>query len=147
MTFTVTARTWPESSAATALSPADKYEGVAPGVSLIDLRALDTNGAGTDSTVIAAIQQAIALKNTYNIRVINLSLGPRNLRQLRAGSALPGSGSGMEQRNRGGRGGRQLWPLEHERQQRLRNRHRSGQRSSGPDRGRDQEQRIDLGLG
>jgi serine protease AprX len=44
-------------------------------VNLIDLRALDMNGAGTDSTVIAAIQQAIALKNTYNIRVINLSLG------------------------------------------------------------------------
>lgn len=52
-----------------------QYEGVAPGVSLIDLRALDANGAGTDSTVIAAIQQAIALKDTYNIRVINLSLG------------------------------------------------------------------------
>ena len=51
------------------------YAGVAPGVNLIDLRALDANGAGTDSTVIAAIQQAIALQNTYNIRVINLSLG------------------------------------------------------------------------
>ncbi len=51
------------------------YVGVAPNVSLIDLRALDENGAGTDSTVIAAIEQAIALKNTYNIRVINLSLG------------------------------------------------------------------------
>jgi serine protease AprX len=52
-----------------------EYEGVAPNVNLIDLRALDLNGAGTDSGVIAAIQQAIALKNTYNIRVINLSLG------------------------------------------------------------------------
>jgi serine protease AprX len=52
-----------------------EYAGVAPGVSLIDLRALDANGAGTDSTVIAAIQQAIALQSTYNIRVINLSLG------------------------------------------------------------------------
>jgi serine protease AprX len=52
-----------------------QYEGVAPQVNLIDLRALDQNGAGTDSTVIAAIQQAIALQNTYNIRVINLSLG------------------------------------------------------------------------
>ena len=52
-----------------------KLRGVAPGVNLIDLRALDANGAGSDSTVIAAIQQAIALKNTYNIRVINLSLG------------------------------------------------------------------------
>ena len=52
-----------------------QYAGVAPGASLVDLRALDANGAGTDSTVIAAIQQAIALQNTYNIRVINLSLG------------------------------------------------------------------------
>jgi serine protease AprX len=51
------------------------YVGVAPNVNLIDLRALDMNGAGTDSTVIAAIEQAIALKSTYNIRVINLSLG------------------------------------------------------------------------
>jgi len=52
-----------------------QYAGVAPSATLIDLRALDAKGAGTDSTVIAAIQRAIALKNTYNIRVINLSLG------------------------------------------------------------------------
>ena len=51
------------------------YAGVAPGVNLVDLRALDLNGLGSDSTVIAAIQQAIALQKTYNIRVINLSLG------------------------------------------------------------------------
>ncbi len=52
-----------------------QYEGVAPNVNLIDLRVLDANGTGSDSNVIAAIQQAIALKNTYNIRIINLSLG------------------------------------------------------------------------
>ena len=52
-----------------------QYEGVAPAATLVDLRALDANGAGTDSTVIAAIQEAIALQNTYNIRIINLSLG------------------------------------------------------------------------
>ena len=51
------------------------YAGVAPGVNLVDLRALDANGSGSDSTVIAAIQEAIALQSTYNIRVINLSLG------------------------------------------------------------------------
>ncbi len=39
-----------------------QYEGVAPAVSFVDLRALDQNGTGTDSTVIAAIQQAIALQ-------------------------------------------------------------------------------------
>ncbi len=50
------------------------YRGIAPEATIINLRALDSNGAGTDSTVIAAIQQAIALQSTYNIRVINLSL-------------------------------------------------------------------------
>jgi serine protease AprX len=52
-----------------------KYAGVAPNVNIINLRVLDQNGSGTDSQVIAAIQQAIALKDTYNIRVINMSLG------------------------------------------------------------------------
>jgi serine protease AprX len=51
------------------------YAGMAPNVNLINLRVLDANGNGTDSQVIAAIQQAIALKNTYNIRVISMSLG------------------------------------------------------------------------
>jgi serine protease AprX len=51
------------------------YIGVAPAVNLVDLRVLDLNGSGSDSNVIAAIEQAIALQSTYNIRVINLSLG------------------------------------------------------------------------
>jgi len=51
------------------------FRGIAPNANIINLRALDSNGSATDSTVIAAIQQAIALKNLYNIRVINLSLG------------------------------------------------------------------------
>lgn len=51
------------------------FYGIAPDANLIDLRVLDANGQGTDSSVIAAIEQAIALKNQYNIRVINLSLG------------------------------------------------------------------------
>jgi serine protease AprX len=36
---------------------------------------LDQNGASNDSVVIAAIQTAVQLKNKYNVRVINLSLG------------------------------------------------------------------------
>src|ERR1700675_5082426 len=52
-----------------------RYAGVAPNVNIINLRVLDQNGSGTDSQVIAAIQQAIALQSTYNIRVINMSLG------------------------------------------------------------------------
>src|SRR5712692_1790146 len=51
------------------------FRGIAPNADIINLRALDQNGSATDSTVIAAIQQAIALKSQYNIRVINLSLG------------------------------------------------------------------------
>ena len=51
------------------------HAGMAAGVNIINLRVLDQNGAGTDSQTIAAIQRAIALKSTYNIRVINLSLG------------------------------------------------------------------------
>ena len=52
-----------------------KIKGIAPGVSFVNLRALDENGVGSDSSVIAAIDRAIALKDTYNIRVINLSIG------------------------------------------------------------------------
>ena len=52
-----------------------QYVGIAPNANIINLRVLDANGSGSDSQVIAAIQRAIQLKNTYNIRVINLSLG------------------------------------------------------------------------
>jgi serine protease AprX len=49
--------------------------GIAPNANLIGLKVLDDTGAGTDSPVIAGIQQAMALESEYNIRVINLSLG------------------------------------------------------------------------
>ncbi len=52
-------------------------QGIASRVSLINLRVLDANGAGTDSAVISAVQRAIQLKGQYNIRIINLSLGRR----------------------------------------------------------------------
>ncbi len=49
--------------------------GMAPNATLLDLRVLDANGMSSDSVVISAIQKAIQLKNVYNVRVINLSLG------------------------------------------------------------------------
>ena len=52
-----------------------RFQGVAPAAKLINLRVLDGNGAARDSDVITAIERAIALKDTYNIRVINMSLG------------------------------------------------------------------------
>jgi serine protease AprX len=51
------------------------FRGIAPNANIINLRVLDQNGSATDSSVIAAIQQAILLKAVYNVRVINLSLG------------------------------------------------------------------------
>src|SRR5205814_262054 len=51
------------------------FKGIAPAAQIVNLRGLDANGSATDSTVIVAINQAIALKSRYNIRVINLSLG------------------------------------------------------------------------
>ncbi len=51
------------------------FVGIAPGANIINLKVLDQNGEGSDSAVIAAIDTAIALKTTYNVRVMNLSLG------------------------------------------------------------------------
>jgi serine protease AprX len=51
------------------------FKGVAPNSSIINLKVLDANGQGNISDVITAIDRAIQLKNTYNIRILNLSLG------------------------------------------------------------------------
>jgi serine protease AprX len=48
--------------------------GIAPGAHLVVLKALDANGNGRVSDVIAAIDYAIANKDALNIRVINLSV-------------------------------------------------------------------------
>lgn len=50
-------------------------QGVAPNARILNFRALDENGEGTDLTVIKAIDQAIKLKDVQNIRVMNLSVG------------------------------------------------------------------------
>jgi len=49
--------------------------GVAPAAHLINLKVIDQNGLSNDAEVIQAIQTAIQLKNNFNIRVINLSVG------------------------------------------------------------------------
>jgi serine protease AprX len=48
--------------------------GVAPGAKLLGLKVLDGEGHGYVSDVIAAIDYAIAVRSTYNVRVINLSV-------------------------------------------------------------------------
>src|SRR5581483_9567223 len=51
------------------------YRGIAYGASLVNLRVLDANGAGTVADVVEAIDWAIAHRDQYRIRIINLSLG------------------------------------------------------------------------
>jgi len=52
-----------------------EYIGVAPGANVIDVRVLNRNGSGRISSVVRGIEWAIAHRNQYNIRLINLSLG------------------------------------------------------------------------
>ena len=51
------------------------FMGIAPNANILSFRVLDGVGVGTDSTVIAGIQAAISMKDAYNIRVMNISLG------------------------------------------------------------------------
>jgi serine protease AprX len=48
---------------------------IAPGAHIIALKALDGEGHGTISMIIAAIDYAVANKDALNLRVLNLSLG------------------------------------------------------------------------
>lgn len=49
-------------------------QGIAPNATLVGLKVLDADGNGYISDVIAALEYAISIKSTYNIRVINLSV-------------------------------------------------------------------------
>jgi serine protease AprX len=52
-----------------------KQVGVAPDASLIVLKVLDANGAGTISNIIQALDWVLANRTRYNIRVVNMSVG------------------------------------------------------------------------
>jgi serine protease AprX len=49
--------------------------GIAPGASLISLKVLDANGQGTIGNMIAALNWIAQNYQTYNIRVVNMSIG------------------------------------------------------------------------
>ncbi len=51
--------------------------GIAPNASLVSLKVLDANGKGTVSNIIAALDWIVLNHRTYNIRVVNLSVGAR----------------------------------------------------------------------
>ena len=56
-------------------STSRQYAGVATNVKFLALKVLDKRGAGRTSDVIRALEFAVANRDRYNIRVINLSLG------------------------------------------------------------------------
>ena len=51
------------------------YKGVAPKANLINLRVLNGYGVGTTSALLTAIDWIRTNRTTYNIRVVNISLG------------------------------------------------------------------------
>ena len=57
--------------------------GVAPDANLISLKIAGRDGAADITHVIAALQWAVSFKDTYNIRVINLSLGTDSTQDYR----------------------------------------------------------------
>ena len=71
---------------------------------------LNQKGAGTDSGVIAAINKAIALKSTYNIRVMNLSLGRPVYESYTLDPICQAVEKAWKSRHRGGGGGGQRGP-------------------------------------
>jgi len=52
-----------------------QFRGVAPAANIVGIKVLDDTGAGRSSTLIAGIAWAIAHKDQYNIRVLNISIG------------------------------------------------------------------------
>ena len=53
--------------------------GIAPGAAIISLKVLDAQGQGTISNIIAALGWVAANAATYNIKVVNMSVGARIL--------------------------------------------------------------------
>ena len=53
------------------------YKGIAPNARIINLRVLNSQGRGTVSTLLAALEWVLANRNNaaYNIKVVNMSLG------------------------------------------------------------------------
>ncbi|MDQ4120327.1 MAG: S8 family serine peptidase [Acidobacteriota bacterium] len=51
------------------------YKGIAPAANIINLRVLGADGTGKSSAILAAIDWIISNRTTYNIRVVNMSLG------------------------------------------------------------------------
>lgn len=53
---------------------AGKYMGVAPDAKFVDVKVTDDKGAGSTSNLVNGLQWVLNNKNTYNIRIVNLSI-------------------------------------------------------------------------
>lgn len=51
------------------------YRGVAYGAALVGVKVLNSSGSGSTSTIIAGIDWVVQNKNTYNIKILSISLG------------------------------------------------------------------------
>lgn len=67
--------TWTASIAAGAGVATPDYRGAAYGAALVGIKVLDYSGSGTMSQVISGVEWMIGNRETYNIRVGNMSLG------------------------------------------------------------------------
>ena len=61
-----------------------KWKGVAPQAKLLSVKIAGASGAADVSTLLAAIQWVVSYKNTYNIKVLNLSLGTNSTQTYRS---------------------------------------------------------------
>jgi len=52
-----------------------KYIGIAPNANIINLRVLDATGSGSVSGLLGALDWLLTNRTTYNIRVVNMSVG------------------------------------------------------------------------
>src|SRR5215203_3494741 len=52
-----------------------QFVGIAPNANLVNLRVLNSQGIGSTSSVLRALDWIASNKTTYNIRVVNMSLG------------------------------------------------------------------------
>jgi subtilisin family serine protease len=52
-----------------------KYVGIAPNANILNLRVLNGEGSGSVSNILSALDWVMTQRSTYNIRVVNLSLG------------------------------------------------------------------------
>ena len=61
-----------------------KWKGVAPQANVLSVKIAGANGAADVSNVLAGIQWVVSFKSTYNIKVLNLSLGTNSTQTYRS---------------------------------------------------------------